>query len=71
MPVMQGALDIGVAELGIAALFVVAAGGVSLWNRLQLEKSLLIGSMRCVLQLVVDYQSRTPQINCRRWLFKT
>jgi len=53
MSVMQGALDIGGFELGIAALFVVAAAGISLWNRLQLEKSLLIGSLRCVLQLVV------------------
>ncbi len=52
MSVMQGALDIGGLELGIAGLFVVAAGGISLRNRLQLEKSLLIGSLRCVLQLV-------------------
>ncbi len=51
MSVTQGALDIGALELAIAALFVVAAGGVSVWNRLQLEKSLLIGSVRCVLQL--------------------
>jgi putative ABC transport system permease protein len=48
---MQGALDIGGLELGIAASFVAAAGAVSVWNRLQLEKSLLIGSVRCVLQL--------------------
>ena len=51
MAVMQGALDIGYVELGIAALFVAAAGGISLWSRLRLEKSLLIGSIRCVLQL--------------------
>ena len=49
---MQAALDIGFFELGITALFVLAAGIVSLWNRLGLERSLLIGSIRCVLQLV-------------------
>lgn len=49
---MQGALAIGSVELGIAALFVVLAGAVSVWNRLRLEKDLLIGSVRCVLQLV-------------------
>lgn len=49
---MQGALNIGSVELGIAALFVLAAGAVSVWNRLQLEKDLLIGSLRCILQLV-------------------
>lgn len=52
MPLTQGVLDIGVFELGVAALFVVAAGAISLWNRLRLEKDLLIGSLRCVLQLV-------------------
>lgn len=52
MSVMPGALDIDVFELGIAALFVLITGGVSVWNRLQLEKDLWIGSVRCVLQLV-------------------
>ncbi|PID39422.1 MAG: iron export ABC transporter permease subunit FetB [Proteobacteria bacterium] len=53
MTTMQSVLEIGAFELGIAALFVVAAGAVSLWNRLRLEKSLLIGSLRCVLQLIL------------------
>ncbi|MDM8516329.1 iron export ABC transporter permease subunit FetB [Desulfobacterales bacterium HSG16] len=53
MSMNQGALDIGSFELCIAALFVVAAGGISVWNRLQLEKDLLIGSVRCVLQLFI------------------
>ncbi len=53
MSLTSGALDISVFELCIAALFVVAAGGISVWNRLRLEKKLLIGSVRCVLQLVI------------------
>lgn len=51
MPVMQGALNIGSLELGIAGLFVAAAGAVSVWGRLNLEKPLLIGAVRCVVQL--------------------
>ncbi|MFU8769789.1 MAG: ABC transporter permease [Desulfotignum sp.] len=51
MSVMQGALDIGSLELGIAGLFVAAAGAVSLWGRLNLEKPLIIGAVRCGVQL--------------------
>lgn len=51
MSVMEGALDIDTLELGIASLFVVAAGVVSILNKLKLEKDLLIGSLRCVVQL--------------------
>jgi putative ABC transport system permease protein len=52
MSLMTNAMDIGGIELAIAALFVVAAGGISIWNKLLLEKKLLIGSARCVLQLM-------------------
>lgn len=48
---VTGALDISLLELALAAVFVVAAGALSLVNRLKLEKDLLIGSLRCVFQL--------------------
>jgi putative ABC transport system permease protein len=48
----QGALVISAWELSIAALFVFAVGAISLWARLGLEKGLLVGSVRCVLQLL-------------------
>ena len=51
MSVMQEALDIGAMELGIAGLFVVVAGAISMAGRLGLGKSLLTGAVRCVLQL--------------------
>lgn len=51
MQLSQGALDISGFELGIAALFVLAAGGISLWGRLGIEKTLFVGAARCVLQL--------------------
>jgi putative ABC transport system permease protein len=53
MPLMTDALNIGGVELAIVVLFVVAAGGISILNKLLLEKKLLIGSVRCVLQLMV------------------
>ncbi len=52
MTIMQGALDISGFELSIAAFFVVMAGVISVWNKLQLEKDLMIGTVRCVLQLL-------------------
>ncbi|MCG8619263.1 MAG: iron export ABC transporter permease subunit FetB [Desulfobacterales bacterium] len=52
MSVIQGALNIGAVELGIAGLFVAAAGGISLLSRLNLGRDLLIGSVRCVVQLM-------------------
>ncbi|MCG8684110.1 MAG: iron export ABC transporter permease subunit FetB [Desulfobacterales bacterium] len=52
MPMTQGALEISFLELSITALFVIAAGGISLWGRLGLGKDLLIGSVRCVVQLL-------------------
>jgi len=50
---IQEALQIGTFELGLTGLFVAAAGAVSVWNRLGLEKSLFIGSVRCVVQLLL------------------
>ncbi|MEH0022601.1 MAG: iron export ABC transporter permease subunit FetB [Desulfobacter sp.] len=51
MSMMQEALDIGAMELGIAGLFVVVAGAISMAGRLGLGRSLLTGAVRCVLQL--------------------
>ena len=48
----QGALVIGVWDLSVAALFIIAVGAISLWGRLGLEKGLFIGSVRCVVQLL-------------------
>ncbi|PIE61729.1 MAG: iron export ABC transporter permease subunit FetB [Desulfobacterales bacterium] len=53
MPLASGALDISVAQLSLVALFVAAAGGISLWGKLGLAKPLWIGSVRCVFQLIV------------------
>ena len=53
MPLTTGALDISVAELALASLFIVAAGAISLWGRIGLGKSILIGAVRCVLQLTI------------------
>jgi len=50
---MQGVLDIGFFELALSSLFVVSAGAISVWSRLNLEKDLIVGSVRCVLQLVL------------------
>ena len=50
---IQGALQIGTFELGLTGLFVLAAGAISVWNRLGLEKSLFVGSVRCVVQLLL------------------
>jgi putative ABC transport system permease protein len=48
----QPALDISLYQLSASALFVIAAALISFFNKLQLERSLLIGSLRCVLQLL-------------------
>lgn len=48
----QGALDISAYQLAATALFVVVAALVSLYNKLQLEKSLVVGSLRCLVQLI-------------------
>lgn len=47
----RGALPIGVAQLGMAALLVLCAGAVSVGMRLRLERTLAIASARTVLQL--------------------
>jgi putative ABC transport system permease protein len=52
MTLAHGALDISGFELSFAALFIVTAGAISFWNKLRLEKDLLIGAVRCVLQLL-------------------
>jgi putative ABC transport system permease protein len=48
---MQGALDIGIFELALSSLFVLAAGGISVLNGLGLGKDLFVGSLRCAIQL--------------------
>ena len=47
MPLTTGALDISVAELALASLFI---GAISLWGRIGLGKSILIGAVRCFRQ---------------------
>lgn len=53
MPLTTGALDISAVELALASLFIVAAGAISLWGRIGLGKPILIGAVRCVLQLTI------------------
>ncbi|NWH04998.1 ABC transporter permease [Desulfobacter latus] len=53
MPLTIGALDISTAELALASLFIVAAGAISLWGRIGLGKPILMGAVRCVLQLTI------------------
>ena len=53
MPLTTGALDISAAELALASLFIVAAGAISLWGRIGLGKPILMGAVRCVLQLTI------------------
>lgn len=45
-------LVIGWVELGISVMFVMAAGALSLWQNLQLTRSLLIGTIRTFIQLI-------------------
>lgn len=51
MPLTAGALEIDLFELAIASLFVLGAGAISVWGRLGLGRPLLIGAVRCVVQL--------------------
>lgn len=49
----RGAIPIDVLHLALSAVFVVAAGGLSLALRLGLEKKLLVASLRTVVQLLL------------------
>lgn len=51
MQMTTGALDISMMELGVTSLFILAAGGISMWARLGLGKGLVVGALRCALQL--------------------
>ncbi len=46
-----GVIELGVRELAIATLLVVAAGSVSIVLRLQIERRLAIAALRTVIQL--------------------
>ena len=50
---MNGPLDISPLQLSLAAIFLLAAGATSLANRLGLERDILIGSLRTVIQLLL------------------
>ncbi|MAT40646.1 MAG: ABC transporter permease, partial [Ectothiorhodospiraceae bacterium] len=50
---MNGAADIELFGLILTAIFVLISGGVSLWMKLKLEKELLIGTVRAIVQLVL------------------
>ncbi len=48
---MNGAIALGYADLGVAALLLLAAGGLSLVMSLELEKRLLVAGLRAFVQL--------------------
>lgn len=64
---MNGALDIGYAQLAIALLFVVLGGVASLRLRLGLEKDLLWGTVRTVAQLALMGVVLTWVFEVRFW----
>jgi putative ABC transport system permease protein len=49
----MGAIDLSPWSLSIAALLIVALGGIATWQRLQLTRSLFIAAARSVLQLLL------------------
>ncbi len=50
---MSGYVELSYVEVGLAALLIVVNGAISIAQRLQMERSLILASLRTVVQLLL------------------